>query len=99
MNKHIDYEMAQLLRRSHCDKSGDKGHECVGTVTIKRGEVCLDCPLCGKGEDTPGWNSFIANRLDMILHAAGLQWSSLSVEAQVRAIAKYSEIHEHGLKI
>ena len=45
----LSFEMAQTLRRSHCDRRGQE-HECVGVVTIKRGEVCLDCPLCGKGD-------------------------------------------------
>jgi len=90
----LDFEMAQLIRESHCDRKGDEGHTCVGSVTIKRGEVCLDCPLCGKGEQRPGWSTFIANRLDMIFHAAGIKWDCLALDVQLAAIRKYVELHE-----
>lgn len=79
------FEMAQTLRRSHCDRPG-QGHECVGEVTIKRGIVCLNCTLCGKGEHMPGWNSNIAFELEGAFEAAGMDWRALNVEAQVAAI-------------
>lgn len=88
----LQFELAQTLRRSHCDRAGED-HECVGAMTVRRGEVCLDCPLCGKGEHTPGWNTFTADRLDMIFDAAGIRWDSMTTDAQVKAIQRYDEIH------
>lgn len=79
------FEIAQALRRSHCDLL-DKPHECVGEVTIKRGEVCLNCARCGKGEERPHWNHQIANELQVAFKAAGFDWSSMNVESQVMAI-------------
>lgn len=80
------FEMAQALRRSHCDRRDEPHHECVGVVTIKRGEVCLDCPLCGKGEDIPGWSGTLAVELRLVFDAAGINWDSLHMEAKLNAI-------------
>ena len=80
------FEMAQALRRSHCDQKDDKSHECVGEVTIKRGEVCLDCKLCGKGGEIPGWNHFTAKLLEKCFEAAGINWGSLGMEARLAAV-------------
>ena len=91
MSDETNFEMAQLLRKSHCDKKEDN-HECVGEMTVKRGEICLSCSLCGKGEYTPGWSAFIANKLDIIFSAAGFKWDSLTVEAKVAAIKAYQQV-------
>ena len=40
---------AMALHRRYCDRR-DTTHECVGRMSVRRGEVCLDCPLCGKGD-------------------------------------------------
>jgi hypothetical protein len=86
----VEFELAQVIRRSHCDRAGT--HECVGEVTIGRGEVRLNCVLCGKGELVPGWDSFAAAKLAMIFTAAGIQWDALDITAKVAAVAKYSEL-------
>lgn len=89
----FQFDMAQMLRQSHCERK-DRPHDCVGTTIISKGKVCLDCPLCGKGEDIPGWRTFTANRLDMIFRAAGVKWDSLNIESQVAAIREYERIQE-----
>lgn len=43
-----DYNEAQRLRESHCERKR-LAHKCVGTVTIGPGYLCLDCPVCGVG--------------------------------------------------
>lgn len=90
----FNFQVAQSLRKSHCDRKDDAGHKCVGTVTIKSGVVCLDCPLCGKGEQIPGWRTFVANKLDMIFCAAGIKWDALTLERQLEAIKKYVEVRD-----
>lgn len=81
----FQHEMAQALRASHCDRP-NAIHECVGEVTIKRGEVCFACKLCGSGCERPGWDERDARRLKAVLAVAGLEWDALSVHAQVAAI-------------
>lgn len=85
------YEMAMALRKSHCDRDG-KEHECVGEVTIKRGEVCLNCPLCGTGEHIDGWDALAARQLENVFHAAGIDWNSLTLDRRVDAIRALKRI-------
>ncbi len=88
MNNGFDFEMAQALRRSHCDRKGGE-HECVGEMTIKRGTVCLNCPLCGPAEHIPGWDSRINDLLAGVFKQAGIDWNCLTLEDRVRAIQHY----------
>lgn len=85
------FEMLQLLRRGHCDRKGQE-HACVGVVTIKQGEVCLNCPLCGTGEDIPGWSSDIAEKLSKVMDAAGINWDSLNMDSKRAAVEKFREV-------
>lgn len=87
------FDIAQALRRSHCDRQ-DSAHECVGEVTIKRGEVCLSCPLCGKGEEIPGWSFQVAERCRAIFDAAGVKWDALDFEAKRRAVGMLSTMEK-----
>ncbi len=82
------FEIAQAMRQSHCDRR-DNPHECVGEMTIKRGEICLNCKLCGKGEEIPGWNHSTAKLLEKVFSAAGVSWSSLDMEAKRSAVIAY----------
>lgn len=85
------FEMAQAFRRSHCDRKG-REHECVGEVTIKRGHVCLNCPVCGPGDlNEPDWDFKVAGLLDGVFNAAGISWSSLSYERQLDAIKTFKK--------
>ena len=74
------YKDAMNLHRRYCDRQ-DRPHECVGQATIKRGEVCLDCPLCGKGEHHP-WKPQFVQHAEDVLAAAGVQFHSLNRESQ-----------------
>lgn len=87
--KDFSFEMAQSLREHHCDKKHIAGHQCCGEVTIKRGEVCLSCVLCGRGEDRPGWSSDVEHRCSQIFNAAGISWDSLATDVKVRAMQAY----------
>ena len=43
-------EEADLYHRIlavHCHRKAEEGHACRGAVTIRRGSVTLQCPLCG----------------------------------------------------
>ena len=84
----FSFDMAQTLRRSHCDRK-DHQHECAGTMTIKRGEVCLSCPLCGDGNEIPDWSYRLNILLGPVFKAAGIDWDSLGVEAKVKAFKAY----------
>ena len=90
------FEMAQALRKSHCDRRGDESHECVGEMTIKRGEICLDCKLCGKGEDIPGWNHGAAAKLAAIFRAAGIEWDCLDLATKANAVREYVKTAGRG---
>lgn len=87
----FDFDMAQALRRSHCDMRDRPEHECVGTVTIKRGEVCLSCPLCGTGEQIQDWDSAAAEQLKAVFRAAGLDWDALDMRAKCNAIRAFKK--------
>lgn len=82
------FAVAQSLRESHCDRKG-QDHQCVGEMTVKRGIVCLNCPLCGSGEQIPNWNSEHAKACERIFHEAGVEWQCLDFEAQRKAVAEY----------
>jgi hypothetical protein len=48
--KPCDAQEAELYRRIlsiHCDRKAEPDHECRGAVTIRRGSITLQCPLCG----------------------------------------------------
>lgn len=86
------FAIAQALRESHCDRKGEE-HSCVGTVTIKRGEMCLNCPLCGSDEGPPlGWSSATAAALRCIFSTAGINWDSLDIQAQASAVREAVKI-------
>lgn len=87
-----EFEMAQLLRKSHCDRKSEGGaHDCVGEMTVKRGQIDLSCQLCGKGDCIPGWSTINSLRVESIFRAAGVSWGSLNIEAQVAAIRAYEK--------
>lgn len=90
MNDNSTFEIAQALRNSHCDRKQDKDHVCVGEMTIKRGEICLNCQLCGKGEEIPGWNHAAAESVKAIFQAAGFDWDSLNMEAKRQSVIEFS---------
>ncbi len=71
---------AMSVHSRYCDRK-DKEHACAGTATIRRGEVCLDCPLCGKGEQHP-WRPSVVKQAEDILAAAGLNFHVLSRDVQ-----------------
>jgi len=84
------FQAAMALHKRYCDRM-DSPHTCVGQATLKRGEVCLDCPLCGKGEHHP-WQPRLVNRAEDILAAAGLNFRSLNRECQVAVLDKLEQI-------
>jgi len=81
---------AMALHQRYCDRR-DATHECVGQMSVRRGEVCLDCPLCGKGEQYP-WQPRLVNRAEEILSAAGLNFRSLNRECQVAVLEKLGQV-------
>jgi hypothetical protein len=81
---------AMALHRRYCDRR-DATHECVGQATLKRGEVCLDCPLCGKGNHQP-WRPQLVERAKDILTAAGMSFDTLNCESQTAVLDKLEQI-------
>jgi len=79
------FKRAAALHADYCGKKHIPGHKCVGEITIKRGEVCMDCPLCGKGEEMP-WNASLAQKAEKIVDSAGVDWSGLSRDRQTEVI-------------
>jgi len=80
---------AMALHRRYCDRR-DTTHECVGQATLKRGQVCLDCPLCGKGEHHE-WKPLLVHVAEGILAAAGVNFRSLNRECQVAVLDKLEQ--------
>lgn len=89
----FQFDMAQMLRQSHCDRK-DRPHDCVGTTTISKGKVCLDCPLCGKGEEIPDWSYRLNILLGPVFTAAGINWDSLGTDAKCAAFKAYRRATE-----
>jgi hypothetical protein len=81
---------AMALHKRYCDRR-DATHECVGQATLKRGEVCLDCPLCGKGGHHP-WHPQLVERAKDILAAAGISFAALNRESQTAVLDKLEQI-------
>jgi hypothetical protein len=81
---------AMALHARYCDRK-DKPHSCVGQATLKRGEVCLDCPLCGKGEHHP-WRPQLVQQAEDILAAAGLNFHMLNREGQSAVLNKLQQV-------
>lgn len=78
------FREAMDLHAKYCDRK-DKPHSCLGQATLKRGEVCLDCPLCGKGEHHP-WQPQLVQEAEQIFFAAGVSFNMLNREAQTAAL-------------
>lgn len=87
---------AQQLRRAHCahDAAKDDDHVCVGTCTITRDGVALDCKLCGPGGELLDPPSYKSIAVRQIFAAVGIDWTSLTLEARRAAVAAY----EAGLR-
>ena len=81
---------AMALHKRYCDRM-DTTHECVGQATLKRGEVCLDCPLCGKGEHHP-WHPQLVEQAKDILAAAGMSFDMLNRESQTAVLDRLEQI-------
>lgn len=82
-------ELAQGLRKSHCSRGDSADHECVGTCTITRDGVQLDCKLCGADAQHIAPSELLPETklARRVLAAAGLDWHSLSPEAKRDATA------------
>lgn len=80
---------AETLRRAHCAhaRSGEPDHACVGRVTVERSGTTFDCRACGPGAEPLAPTEFEARRARAVVEAVGLSWSSLTPEAQSRAVA------------
>jgi hypothetical protein len=81
---------AMALHKRYCDRN-DKSHECFGQMSVKRGEVCLDCPLCGRGGHHP-WHPQLVERAKDILAAAGMNFAALNRECQTAVLDKLEQI-------
>lgn len=84
------FQNAMALHRRFCDRQ-DQSHSCVGQATIRRGEVCLDCPLCGRGEMHP-WKPHLVQHAKDILAAAGMDFHMLHREGQVAVMDKLQQV-------
>ena len=83
---------AMSVHSRYCDRQEkEKEHACVGQATLTRGEVCLDCPLCGHGEHHP-WRPQLVAQAEKVLEAAGLQFSSLNREVQTKVLNELNGI-------
>ena len=78
--KSATHDMAMTLHKLYCDRGGE-GHECVGRCTITANGVKLECALCGKGDDLP-MEGRILDKLRRVFQAAGINFDSLSYDAQ-----------------
>ena len=85
------FDAAMALHQRYCDRTHNKPHSCMGQVTLKRGEVCLDCPLCGKGDHHP-WRPQLVQQAEELLAAAGLNFSMLHREGQAAVLNKLQQI-------
>lgn len=79
---------AESLRRAHCAHAaaGNPEHVCVGRCTITREGVDLDCKLCGKGGESLAPTETEARGARAVVEAIGMDWSSLTPEAQRAAV-------------
>lgn len=79
---------AEMLRRAHCAHAAaqDPGHACVGTCTISREGVKLDCKPCGAGEEPLAPHETEAADARAVIEAAGMTWTSLTPEARRAAV-------------
>jgi hypothetical protein len=84
------FDDAMALHRRFCDRK-DRPHSCVGQATLKRGEICLDCRLCGKGEHHP-WRPQLVQQAEDILAAAGLNFHMLHREGQSAVLDKLQQV-------
>lgn len=82
-------QFAEQLRRAHCAHSdgADPGHVCVGTCTITRSGVTLDCKICGGDVQPLAPVGHLAHVARSVIEAAGMTWSLLTPEAQRAAVA------------
>jgi len=71
---------AMALHQRYCNRPNNT-HQCPGQTTIRRGEVCLECPLCGPATHHP-WNPQQVLLATDVLNAAGIRWDALNRENQ-----------------
>lgn len=82
---------AQQLRRAHCahTDASNSDHECIGSCTITRDGVRLDCAACGPGGEPLELPSYKSTAVRRIFAAVGIDWTSLTLEARRSAVAAY----------
>lgn len=83
-------ELAQAVRRSHCahDDQENPDHICVGSCKITPTGIELECPLCGPDQESqlhPASKKAWA-RVRALVKSAGIDWESLSMDAQNSAL-------------
>lgn len=84
------FQAAMSLHSQYCDRK-DRPHQCMGQMTIRRGEVLLDCALCGKGEHHP-WRPQLVQAAEDLLATAGLNFHMLNMEGQSAVLNKLNVI-------
>jgi hypothetical protein len=79
---------AETLRRAHCahGQAANPEHVCVGTCTIDRGGVRLECVACGSDSQPLAPSASEARGARAVVEAIGMDWSSLTPEAQRAAV-------------
>jgi hypothetical protein len=77
---------AQQLRLAHCAHAhaGQADHVCVGECQITREGIELTCAACGDGAEP--LVPIDVEPAKSIIEAAGINWSSLSLQAQRAAV-------------
>lgn len=80
---------AEALRRAHCAAldAANPDHVCVGRCTITREGVELDCKRCGQASEPIAPTEIEARGARAVVEAIGMDWSSLTPEAQRAAVA------------
>lgn len=88
------FNVEQEVRKSHCSKSADRLHECVGTCKITPTGVELECSLCGTDEHThpaAQANLWLERRAADILHAAGASYAALNLDTQMNVLREVAK--------
>lgn len=82
-------DFAQTLRRAHCahEHAGQEQHACIGTCTITRDGVKLDCKACGSDVQPIAPTASESRVARAVVEAAGLAWDALTPESQRAACA------------
>lgn len=89
-------ELAEAMRQSHCDRK-TQAHKCVGVMTVSRGQLCLNCELCGDDRHTLENTSALVREAKELCIIMGVDYDALEWQKRRELLLAILDLATHGI--